>query len=115
MERGHPGYNTRAREAAATAVRTSAAGTSREPPPPPPVDLPPPSIPPPPVLTSRSRDSWEHLLSGGPPPSLQLRDFRLVRRAQSELGSLDGILYGRLDYKATQANVDLKGRVRRVK
>ena len=66
------------------------------------------------MMTSLSCQSWEPLLTGGSPPDLKLRAYRLVRRAQADAGSLDRILYGRLDMKATQANIDSKGRTRRV-
>jgi len=117
-ERALHGYHMRAREAAANPVPSLrsrvAAAASQEPPPPPPVELPPAPPPPPPVLTSVSCESWEHLLTGGPPPDLQLRDSRLIRQAQSEAGPLDRILYGRMDMQDTMANVSVKLRNRRV-
>ena len=64
-------------------------------PPPPPVETPPPA-PPPPMGLPLSCQSWEHLLTGGPAPDLTLRNYRLVRRAQVDAGSLDRILFGRL-------------------
>jgi hypothetical protein len=54
-------------------------------------------------------ESWEHLLDGGRPLVLSLQDCRQIRQAQHAEDSLDLILYGRLDVRATQANVDKKG------
>ena len=113
MERGLPGYHTRAREAAASSARTSAAGPSQEPPPPPPVELPP-APGPPPALPSLSCQSWEHLLTGGPPPNLQLRHFRLINQARRDGESMNRTLYGRMDMQATMANVSVKLKHRRV-
>jgi len=113
-ERALGAYHTRAREAAATSVHRSAAGTSQEPPPPPPVDLPPAPGPPPSMNPTLSGISWEHLLDGTPPVRLAVRDCRLIRQAQYAGDSLDRTLYGRLDEAATRANLDRKGRPKRV-
>ena len=114
MERGLLGYNTRSRDAAATAGRSSSAGTSQVPPPPPPVEMPPAPGPPAPGRPSLSCESWEHLLTGGPPLLLRLQDCRQIRQEHSDGESLNRTLYGRLDMHATQANVDKNGRPRRV-
>jgi len=113
MERGLPGYHTRSREAAVSSARTSAAGASLEPPPPPPVELPP-APGPPPMLHTRSCASWEHLLTGGSPPTLNLRDYRLINMDRRDGESLNRSLYGRMDMQATMANVSVKLRHRRV-
>jgi hypothetical protein len=108
------GYNTRSRETASASVSSAAADPSLEPPPLPPVDLPPspsPFPPPLPLYPTRSLGclSWEHLLDGSRPMTMDVRMSRLVRQEQNAGDSLDRTLYGRMDQAATRANVNQKG------
>jgi len=120
-ERALAGYHTRSREtaAAASSVHSDAAGPSLNPPPPPPVEQPPapsPFPPPLPYYPNRSLGclSWEHLLDGSTPSRMDVRSCRQIRQAQKAGDSLDRTLYGMMDQAATRANLDTKGRARRV-